>query len=478
MTAKGIGWQLGTNFAQKIVQFITTIIIARRLGPANYGLFALTLTIVSTFELFKSLGIDAALMKRKDDINEAANTAFVIIPFLGIFLYCILLLTASLIGQYVGNKDFIPVVKVLGLVFVFSGLARVPAVLLERNLEYKKISIAEFISSFFFSACAIALTFLDFEIWSLVYAYVGKVFIYSFLIISSSKWKLTFKFKKRVALDMLNFGKYIFLTSTAWFVKKNLDNVLVGKYLGVEKLGFYSIAFNISNFSTDYFGNKIFRVVFPSYSRLQDDVEGLKRAFLKTFKITALIAIPFGVCVFFLGGDFVKVAYGNRWIGVTTVLTFLAFSGVFNSLNSIFSALFMAVNKPKFGFWMMAIELVVFVLFIVPAAMLFNLNGVGFIVSFSSLLSFLLGLFVCKVRLGIRLGSIFNSLKSSFLISIVLICLILIIKKFLSAFLRYHVFISLPLLSSIVVIFYFICGVLTEKQLFKEIVGLIRRHKT
>ena len=99
-TIRGVKWQVGASILNKALSFVTTIIIARRLGPSSYGLFALALMVVSSFELLKSMGIDTALVRRKDDFDIAADTAFLIIPILGFLLYIALYLSAPIIGKF------------------------------------------------------------------------------------------------------------------------------------------------------------------------------------------------------------------------------------------------------------------------------------------------------------------------------------------------------------------------------------------
>ena len=109
-TVNGIKWQVGVSFLQKVISFVTTIILARILGPSNFGLFALALVIVGAFGLFKSMGIESALIQRKDNIKLAADTAFYIIPVLGILLYLFLNFSAPIIGKLLDNKEIISVI--------------------------------------------------------------------------------------------------------------------------------------------------------------------------------------------------------------------------------------------------------------------------------------------------------------------------------------------------------------------------------
>src|SRR3989339_184369 len=124
------------------------------------------LVVVSSFELFKSMGIDSALLRREDDFDRAADTAFVIIPALGIVLFGLLYVTAPLIGSALDNRQMVEVVRVLGIIFVITCFTKVPVILMERQLLFKGVSIAEIISAAVFSATALILVSLRAGIWA------------------------------------------------------------------------------------------------------------------------------------------------------------------------------------------------------------------------------------------------------------------------------------------------------------------------
>lgn len=437
-TISGIKWQVGMSLLQKIISFGATIILARHLGPSVFGLFALTLIIIGSFELFKSIGIDTALIRRKDDFEKAANTAFFIIPTLGVILYILLNFLSPLIGNSLNNKELIPVIRILGIVFIFTSFLRIPAVCLERNMRFKEISIAEFFSALLFSLSAIILAFLNFGVWALVYAYVIKMFVYMIMILVYAKWKPKFEFDKKIALEMFHFGKFIFLTAVVWFLKMNLDNLLVGKLLGVTMLGFYAVAFNIANFLGDYLGNKVYKVVYPAYSKLQNNIEGLKRACLQTLKYLSIIAFPFGTGIFLLGGDFLQFAYGQTWIGAAGVLKILAWAGIFNTLPASFAGIFLTFNKPKIGFWIILLQVIIFFALISPMAKSLGLNGVGLVVAFASFISCFVTVIMAMKILSVNLSEIYISLRPPLLSSLIMASAILFIKEIILRFQLIH----------------------------------------
>lgn len=432
-TVNGVKWLVGASVIHKSISFITTIIIARRLGPSVYGLFAFAMIIVASFELFKSLGIDAALIRKNNDFDKAANTAFFIIPFLGIVLYFLLNLSASTIGEFLNNQELVPIIRILGMIFVISSFSKVPVTLLERNLQFKKLSIAEFCSALTFSSCAIIVTFMNFGIWSLVFAYVMKVLIYMIIVWGYANWKPRLIFDAKLALEMFNFGKFVFIGSALWFVKMNLDNLLVGKLLGATMLGFYAVAFNIANFSADYFGTQIARVTYPAYTKIKDNVENMRSAFLRVFMYISLFAIPFGIGVILLSSELLRFVYGQKWIGATNALNILAWAGIFNTLPISTSGVLLACGKPKASLKIAATQVVLFFIFITPMANFMGLEGVAYVVSISSLIACIYAFYIVKRLLDINFILILSNLKPATISSLIMTAVVLLAKTLMLA---------------------------------------------
>lgn len=471
ITVHGIKWQIGASLLQKIISFGTTIILARILGPSNYGLFALGLIIISAFGLFKSMGIETALIQRKADIKTAANTAFFIIPVLGLILYLLLLVFSPSIGRFLNNKELPQVIRILGLVFVFGSLSRVPLSLMEKEMKFKKVSIAETISALIFSIVAIVLAISGSGVWSLVYGYIASTATVTIMIFTFCRWKPTLEFDKKIAREMFNFGKFLFLAAALWFLKSNLDNLLVGKILGTTLLGFYAVAFNVANFGADYFGGKIHRVVYPAYSRLNADTNDLKNVFLKVFKYISTIAIPMGFGILIMGGDFLKLAYGEKWLEAIPVLKVLSLLAITNLMLVSIDGVLMALGKTKLIFISVALQVIMFFSFITAMAKSNGLVGVGIIVTTASCISLIFELFCLMKLLSLSLKEIFINIKSAITASLIMGIVIIALKKviFANCYFKLSFVINLIAAISIYVFILFI----KEKHILKEIKGVI-----
>ncbi|MBU2541266.1 MAG: lipopolysaccharide biosynthesis protein [Candidatus Omnitrophica bacterium] len=442
-TVNGIKWLVGLSFISRIISLGTTIVLARILNPATFGLFSLAFIAIDTLGLFKSMGFDSALIRRKDDVEKAANTAFFIIPVLGVSIYLILAISAPVIGKFLNNQEVVGVVRALGVIFIISCFGNVPRALLEKSMQFKNISKIEISTGIIYSITAIILAISGVGIWSLVFAYVLKTFCQNIMFWVFSKWHPRLEFDRKIAFEMFHFGKFLFLGGVVWFLKMNLDNLLVGKLLGVAALGLYAIAFNLANFARDYFGGKVQRVIFPAYSKLQGNLDDLKRASFKVFKHVSLIALPFGVGLIFLAEELLSFVYGQKWIGAISVLKILAVAGVFNSLSSGLGGVFLACGKPKIVFWITAMQVTIFLIFIVPMAKLFGINGVGIVVGASSFIAFIVSLSFQMKILNFGLKQVYLNLKPALISSLIMALSLILIKNFI---MPYNLLISLRFL--------------------------------
>jgi len=414
--AKSITFSVASGVVQRLVSFACTLVLARLLDPATFGLFALASLTIDAFGLFKSLGLDSALIQRKDDVPRAANTAFCLIPLLGALFYVLLLLSSPALGLFFGNAELPGVLSALGLVFVIGCVARVPAALLEKSLSFGKLSIAELAGSLCFSLVAVLLASLGFKIWSLVYAYLLRTVVQGALVWGFARWRPRLEFSLPLALEMFRFGRFQLLDTVLWFLRRNLDNVLVGWLLGVTKLGFYAIAFNLSNILVDYFGSKVVRVIYPACARIQDRLSEVQAAFLRVHKYVALVAVPFGIVLSVLGADFVRISLGEKWAETAPALRILTWGGVFSTLAAPCGAIFLALARPDLSVRVTSAQLAVFALLIVPLSR-FDLPGVSAVVAFAYLVGLLLSYFYVQKVLAVDWKQILQSLRSTLLLS-------------------------------------------------------------
>lgn len=422
-TVSGIKWTMAASIAQRIISFVAVAILARILSPADFGLFALAFVMIDGFGIFKSLGFDSALVRRKDsDIERACNTAFFLIPAMGMILFAILFFFAPIGAKFLNNPQVTPLIRTLGLVFIISTLGKVPQSILYRDMKFKYRSIAEVVAIIVYTATAIILALNHFGVWSLVVAYILRIFVQISLEWFFSGWKPKFEFDRQVAWEMFHFGKFILGSGVVAFLYGNLDNIVVGKFLGVVMLGYYALSLSLSNFLSEYLLGKIGTIMYPAYSRIHEDSEDVKRIMIKSLRYVSALVFPFTFTLFVFAPDILRLVFGDKWLPATDILRILCFAGLFKSLGTTIWPIFLAKGQSKVDFQVGAMQAGLFFVLIVPLAINFKLIGVGLAVLLANLISFAVGIIRARKLVQISLSQILYSFRPAAIAALLMLC--------------------------------------------------------
>ena len=465
-TISGIKWTFAASIVQRIISFGTTVVLARILSPADFGLFALAFVMIDGFGIFKSLGFDSALVRRKNsDIERACNTAFFLIPAMGMILFAILYFFAPIGAKFLNNPQVTPLIRTLAIVFVISTFGKVPQTVLYRDMKFKYKSIAEVSSSIIYATTALGLASAAFGVWSLVVGYILKTLTLIAIEWYFSGWKPKFEFDKAIAWDMFHFGKYVLASSFLWFLYNNLDNIIIGKLLGVAMLGYYAISMNIAKFLSEYFLDKVGKVIYPTYSKVHEDAIELERSVLKVLKYVSSISFPASFYLFAFSKEILLYIFGDKWVPASNILKILAFVGLFRSLGTVIWPAYLAKGRSKVDFQINIMQVIGFFILLIPLTKKFALNGVGLAILITTLISFLIGLFRAKRFLLIEPLKILKVYLLPFVASF----LTFVPGAYLRTTSQENAFLSFLLISGFSIVIYILIITLFDHDFFKEL---------
>ncbi len=349
-TVSGVKWQVLNKVTQKVISVASFAVLARILEPSVFGLFALGFVAIDGFHILKSFGFDSALIQRKEDIKEAADTAYVIVQAQGILLFGVCFLIAPIATQFFKNPQIESVIRALGVIFIFSSFSKIPTTLLAKTMRFNLISIIDLAGSIINSLCAIGFAIISPTVWSLVWAYVIKQITVSIMSYFASGYRFGFHFNAKIAKELFGYGKFVVGLSVLSYVWGNLDNIVVGKILGVTLLGYYALSANIGNFINTHFMQALSGVMFPAYSSIQHDRAEVTRVYLKTTKFVSLISVPFSVALIFLAKELVLAMYGARWLEIVPLIRILGTMQLVVPILICSGSVFLGCGKPQFNY--------------------------------------------------------------------------------------------------------------------------------
>ncbi|MDD5218369.1 MAG: lipopolysaccharide biosynthesis protein [Candidatus Omnitrophica bacterium] len=349
-TVSGVKWQMVSKITQKAISVGTFAVLARILEPSTFGLFALAFVAIDGFHIFKSFGLDSALIQRKDRIDDAAHTADFIVLGMGFLMAIVCFLIAPLAAYFFHNHDVLSVIQVLAVIFVISSFSKIPGTLLAKQMRFGVLSVIDLIATIVNSFFAISFSILTPTVWSLVFAYLIKQIVTALLYRIISGYRFKWYFDYRLAKELLHFGKYMMGLGWLGYLNENIANISIGKILGALDLGYYALANNIGNFINTHFTYLLEGVMFPAYSSIQHDREEVLRVYLKTTKYVSLLALPFSVLLIFLPKELVLTLYGEKWLAIVPLLRIFGIVQLFAPVSICSGSVFLGCGKPEYNY--------------------------------------------------------------------------------------------------------------------------------
>ncbi len=327
-TVHGTFWRYAAFYSGKFMVFISTIILARLLTKEEFGIVGFAVTIIGFLEGLSDLGIGPALIYYRDD-PEAADTAF----WLGLLISSILFVLTFLLGPVAGaifnDPRAVPVTQVLALTFPISAISDTHKALLRKRLAFGLNFVPEFAQSLTKGIVSIVLALLGFGPWSLILGQLSGAMIAVVAFWWVLPWRPTFRIVGHLARSLLNYGLKIVSVDMLAIVLLNVDYLLVGRYLGTEALGVYTVGFRIPELFVVQFCNIVSTVVFPIYSQMRNEPDALQRAFLTTMRYIALITVPIGLGLALVARPLVLVVLTREWLEAVDVIRTISIYALF-----------------------------------------------------------------------------------------------------------------------------------------------------
>src|SRR5688572_17031622 len=205
-TARGFIWNFSAYFLGKIVVLVTTAILARLLAKSDFGLVAVAVIAINYLSVLKDLGLGVALIQRKGDVLEAANTVFTINLILGVLLSAIIIPLAPFVATYFHDPQVIPVLRWMGISFIINALGSVHTNWLVRDLDYRRKLVPELGSALAKGVISIGLAYLGYGVWSLVFGQIAGAVVSVILVWIVLPWRPRLTLDRSLAGSLVKFG--------------------------------------------------------------------------------------------------------------------------------------------------------------------------------------------------------------------------------------------------------------------------------
>jgi O-antigen/teichoic acid export membrane protein len=311
------------------------IALARILGPEEFGTFAVALLALLAVLSFNELGVSLAIVRWPGSPREIAPTVATLSTLSSAVLAAVTVAVAPFFCAAMGAPDATDVVRVLAASILIDGLVATSAAMLQREFRAGRRMVIDQTVGWVGALSSIAMALAGFGAMSLAMGRITGALIGAVLFIHAQP--IRFGFDRAVARRLLNFGLPLAGSSVIVFGVKFVDQFVVGTVLGPVALGFYVLAFNLSNWPVTVFSQPVREVSPAAFARLQNDPPALRSAFVSSVGLLAAVTLP--VCLVLTGAaePIISVVYGSAWTPAAMALTWL---GVFAGLRILFELVY------------------------------------------------------------------------------------------------------------------------------------------
>jgi lipopolysaccharide exporter len=424
-----MSWVIVFQALSQILTFVKSVVLARLLIPADFGLVGIAFLAIAFVDVFSNTGFFQALIQKKSNIKEYLNTTWSISIIRGLILTVLLFFAAPLIADFFKEPLAVNVIRVLALTILINEFTNVGVVYFIKELEYKKNYRLHLISDIISFITAVALAFILKDVWALVYSQLVNKIIYVALSYYYHPYRPSFSINFARAKELFRFGKYLTVSSMLSYFIQQGDKAVIGRLLDAASLGFYSVGYRFASFFSEPVNNIIISIAFPAYSKIQDDLVKVKDYYLKTIKFASLLSVPFFFGTLLLAEEFTVFVLGVKWIEAVPIIKILSALGIVSTLNALNNSISLSLGHPKTSTYGLIVQIIVFVFSVIPLTLFYGLQGTASALVFSNVVYFFFTFSTLKSVLGIKYVEIGRLYIPSLLSSILMILIVELVKS-------------------------------------------------
>jgi O-antigen/teichoic acid export membrane protein len=349
----GVKWTSLSTIISALLQVVQVAILARFLSAGDFGLMAIVMVVIGFAQAFLDMGMSNAIIHKQEVSHRQLSTLYWLNIMAGFLLYLIVYFLAPFIASFYHESRLEDMIKLIGVIFLITPFGQQFFILLEKELKFNLLAKITILNKIISLLVTSYLAYLGFGVYALIYgAIISAIFTTSqYIMIGSKEHRPSFGFHIHEVGDFLQFGLYQMGERMINYFNSQFDTILIGKLLGVESLGIYTIAKELIMKPASIINPIFTRVAFPTMAKIQDDIPRLKDVYLKMINFIASINFPIYVAIIILAPELVNLLFGQKWMDAVPLVQILSIFGAIRSIGNPIGSLLLARGRADLGFW-------------------------------------------------------------------------------------------------------------------------------
>lgn len=397
--AHGIAWMVAARLTDRLIGVISTLILARLLVPADFGLIAMATALGGILELVGAFSFDMALIQHRKAERAHYDTVWTFGVIFGCGCALILTVLALPAANFYHEPRLRAVIHVLSLSYLINAFGNVGVVAFRKELEFSKefqFILVRRVTTF---AITIGLAWWLHSYWALLAGMTAGRAVN--LVMSYRMHPYRPRLCLEAASELFHFSKWLLINNALFFMMHGGATFLIGRIFGAAELGVYTVSYEVSNLPSTELVAPINRAAFPAFSKMNETSQ-LAQAYLGLLGMIALLIMPVGIGIAAVAEPLVMTALGAKWVTAIPLIQLLALHGTLSALQGNNGTVWLAMGRPRATTW----AALLFVGTLFPSLYFclqrYGITGAGYAYLIANAVSLPYGTLVSRRLLGLR----------------------------------------------------------------------------
>jgi O-antigen/teichoic acid export membrane protein len=439
VAAFGIKWTSAAMFLTSVFQLLQLIVLARLLTSDAFGLTSIIVVVAGCAQALGDVGIGNAIIQRQEPTKKELSSLYWISILLSVLLCLVLLLSTPIVVHFYQEPRLTKLVYWYAPILIITAIGQQFQILLQKELQFNSIAKIDVVSAGAGALTAVISAINEYEALSLIWGQLATAVVKSLLSIlyGGKSWWPTFRCKYADLKSYARFSLYQTSERCINYFSANVDYLIIGRLLGPEVLGVYSLAYQLVVLPLSKINPIITNVAYPLFAKKQSDNSVLCRAYLEVVKLVSFICLPALLGLAIVAPAFIPVVYGSQWSSMVPLVQMLSLLGIFKALGNPNGLIYLSKGRVDIGFmWNVVVASSNTVVFWFAAKLGINFIVLSYVVL--SALYFLAGPLILRFIISLNWRAYLSTLAKPTSLSICMglfvhIVFILVSKIFTSA---------------------------------------------
>lgn len=330
----GLLWRFGERITAQAVTLIVSIVLARLLAPADYGILALVMIFITFSEVLINNGFGTALIQKKDADDTDFSTVFYFQMLFALGLYVLMYLASPTIGLFYHNEQIVPVLRVLGLRLIVSAVNNVQHAYVSKHMLFRKFFWSTLFGTFLSAVVGVTMAYKGFGVWALVGQYLTNSIVDMIVIFVTIPWKPKARFSFQRLSSMLSYSWKILINALFDTVYSQIRALVIGRKYSAEDLAYYNKGQQFPSIVENNINMSVESVLFPAIASIQDEYERVKQLLQRSIKISSYVMCPLLIGLALIAKPFIELVLTEKWLPCVPYMQIYCIVLMFNPIHT------------------------------------------------------------------------------------------------------------------------------------------------